>query len=110
MKSLKRIFTIPFKYAPLEALWIMIQKILAGIIPTIEVVITALFIDSAISIFNGTSEIKSIASPILLIMILTAYEWFSEQLSRIAQVKLEAKLREKFRCEMVEKTASIKYI
>ena len=110
MKSLKRIFTIPFKYAPLEALWIMIQKILAGIIPTIEVVITALFIDSAISIFNGTSEIKSIASPILLIMILTAYGWLSEQLSRIAQVKLETKLREKFRCEMVEKTASLKYI
>lgn len=110
MKSLKRIFTIPFKYAPLEALWIMIQKILAGIIPTIQVVITALFIDSAISIFNGTSEIKSIVSPILLIMILTAYGWLSEQLSRIAQVKLETKLRERFRCEMVEKTASLKYI
>ena len=110
MKSLKRIFTIPFKYAPLEALWIMIQKILAGIIPTIEVVITALFIDSAISIFNGTSEIKSIVSPILLIMILTAYGWLSEQLSRIAQVKLETKLRERFRCEMVEKTASLNYI
>lgn len=110
MRSLKRIFTIPFKYAPLEALWIMIQKVLAGILPTIEVIITALFIDSAINIFNEISEFKNIIFPIVLIMILTAYGWISEQLSRIAQIKLESRLRERFRCEMVEKIASLKYI
>ena len=110
MKSLKRIFTIPFKYAPLEALWIMFQKLLAGILPTIEVIITALFIDTAINIFNGVSEMKSIVLPILFILVITAYRWLSEQLSRIAQIKLESKLRENFRCKMVEKTASLKYI
>lgn len=106
---IKDIICIPLNNAPLEALFIIIQKLLDGLIPTILVVITARFIDIAISIFNKTDKTKSIIIPAIMIVFIVAYQWFSQQIEKFARVKLENKLRCKFRCDIVENVASLKY-
>ncbi|MGH4125079.1 MAG: ABC transporter ATP-binding protein [Clostridium sp.] len=103
------ILRIPFKYATKESILMGIKYIIDGIVPTMQILATASFLDRAIEIFNNEKEFFSIVNPIIFMAILLAYTWISAQLSKFAEVKITNKLRESFRVDLTEKVATLKY-
>lgn len=103
------IIKIPFNCDFRYALVIMFQKILQGLVPTLQVIATAKFLDVAMAIVNGKADYNEIFLPLTLVIIFIAYSWISSQLVKLVEVKLEIKLREKFRVFITEKRAKLKY-
>ena len=103
------IIKIPFKFAPAQAMLIALQKLLDGIVPTLQILATAKFLDTAILIFKQEKGIKDIVMPLLFVIILLAYDWISKQLSKFAEVQIKNRLRGEFRVSIVEKIATLKY-
>lgn len=98
-------FDCDFKYA----LAMMFQKILQGLVPTLQVITTAKFLDVAMAIVNGKADYNEIFLPLTLVIVFIAYNWISSQLIKLVEVKLGIKLREKFRVFITEKRAKLKY-
>lgn len=103
------ILKIPFQCSKGYAFLIAFQKLTEGLIPSMQVLITASFLNTAIQIANGKKEFASIVLPISLLVILIAYTWLFGQLIKFVDVKLEFALREKFRAHITEKIAKLKY-
>lgn len=116
MKSLKGkdynmvdIIKIPFKCSKTYSGLIAFQKLTEGLIPSIQVLVTAIFLDTAIQVVGRKKEIISILIPISLLIILIAYSWISNQVIKFMEVKLEFELKESFRISIIEKIAKLKY-
>jgi len=103
------IIKIPFKFAPAQATLIAIQKLLDGLVPTLQILATARFLDIAILIFKQEKHIKDIVMPLLFVILLLAYDWISTQLSKFAEVQIKNRLRGEFRVNIVEKIATLRY-
>lgn len=103
------ILKIPFKCSKAYAFLIAFQKLTEGLIPSIQVLVTANFLDNAMQIANGKRELASIVLPISLLVILIAYTLLFGQLIKFVDVKLEFALREQFRTGITEKIAKLKY-
>ncbi|MEG2353987.1 MAG: ABC transporter ATP-binding protein [Clostridium sp.] len=103
------IIKIPFKFAPLYSVILALAKLTEGLVPTLQVLATAKFLDTAISIVGGKMNVIGVFTPIFMVVILIAYSWISEKLIKFIEVKLEIKLREAFRVIITEKRARLKY-
>lgn len=103
------IIKIPFKFAPAQATLIALQKLLDGLVPTLQILATAKFLDIAILIFKQEKHIKDIVMPLLFVILLLAYDWISTQLSKFAEVQIKNRLRGEFRVNIVEKIATLRY-
>lgn len=103
------IIKIPYKFAPAQATLIAIQKLLDGLVPTLQILATAKFLDIAILIFKQEKDIKDIVMPLLFVILLLAYDWISTQLSKFAEVQIKNRLRGEFRVNIVEKIATLRY-
>jgi len=100
---------IPLQCAPIAAMLIGIQGILTGIIPTIHVVVTANFIDTAIGILEGTTNQSQIYSSLLAIVALIAYTWVSGTLANMAKTRLLLGLQTNLNTALLEKRARLEY-
>lgn len=109
MNSKLDIIKIPFKFAPKYAIIIGIQKILDGIVPILQVLTTANFLDTAISILNKEKSFDQIIIPLIFVGSIILYTWISQQLIKFMEVKLEMKLRESLRLKITEKRAKLMY-
>ncbi|WP_404661120.1 ABC transporter transmembrane domain-containing protein [Haloimpatiens myeolchijeotgali] len=103
------ILKIPFKYARKYSIVIGIQKILEGIVPTLQILVTARFLDVAIDIVSKNRDFSDIFIPLGLIVLLLVYSLMSEKLINFVNVKLEMKLRKNLRVFITEKRAKLKY-
>ena len=100
---------IPLSCAPAVAILSGLQIILTGIIPTIQVVVTARFLDTAVFIAQNRAALNLIYPALFAVVSLIAYQWISGELARFAQVRLELALRENFRTAITEKKARLLY-
>lgn len=103
------ILGIPFECAPVLTVFLSILTLLDGIVPTIQVMVTAQFIDTAVSIVKGKASVGMIYPALWSIVALIAYTWISEILEKFAQVRMEIAIREKFRTAVTEKRAKLLY-
>lgn len=103
------ILKIPLMYARKYAVIIAIQKILEGIVPTLQILATAKFLDTAIAIVDKNKNFNDIFIPLGLVMLLLIYSLMSQKLVKFIEVKLEMELREKLRVSITEKRAKLKY-
>ena len=103
------IIKIPFKASKIYSLLLFVFSILNGVVPTLQVIVTAKFLDVAILIFKGERDYSDIFMYIALIMILIAYVWISNNVIKMIETKLEIKLRESFKIKIIEKRAKLKY-
>jgi ATP-binding cassette, subfamily B, bacterial len=107
--SVVDILGIPLKCAPVITFLVGLQILLSGIVPTIQIMFTANFINTAISVAEGKVDIGTIYSPLLAVVFLIAYTWISGALSKFGEVRLELIIREKFRTAITEKRAKLAY-
>lgn len=100
---------IPFMCSPILTLLVIIQQIVLGLLPTLQVVVTARFIDTAISIIQHQTAMSRIYPYIAAIVGIIAFTWVSGELMKFVHVKLEIRLREQFRTAIVHKRARLAY-
>jgi ATP-binding cassette subfamily B protein len=100
---------IPFKCSPILSFSIVTQIIITAALPTLQVIITASFINVVLNTVTGRGSIHTIYLPLFLLLLLLAYQWISDALTTLGQKRLEYSLREKFRVAITEKHARLKY-
>ena len=59
------IIKIHFKYAPSYSALIAAEKILSGLVPTLQVIVTAKFLDTAIAVVSGDMNYSEIFLPLI---------------------------------------------
>jgi len=101
--------SIPFKCSPISSGLIILHTILSGLVPTLQIVVTAYFIDTAIDIVKNQSAISQIYPSLFAVVALIAFNWISQEFTRFAHVQLERKMREKLRTAIVERRAKLAY-
>lgn len=100
---------IPFKCSKGYAFLIAFQSLTDGLIPSIQILITAKFLDTAVEVANGKKAFGEVILPLSLIVVFIAYTWLSSQIIKFIEIKLELILREKFRVSITEKIAKLQY-
>lgn len=105
----KDIFFIPFRYAPKSAFMVFILNILFGLVPTLNMLAVAKFINDTISIVKNNLNISSITTSIVFIIACNMYIWFEPHIVKIEETKLENELRTNFKISLIEKVGSLKY-
>jgi ATP-binding cassette subfamily B protein len=100
---------IPFAISPgMVALRIVFDRVIYGLVPSLQVLAAARFIDTAINIFNGQAEKNEIMLPLVFLILLIAYE-YSMALMGLVREKLDMNLTQAFRTAVVDKRARLEY-
>lgn len=101
--------SIPIKNAPTFCILIIINKIINAFLPSLQVLVTAQFVDTAINIFNKSQNKNDIFLPLFLIMAIIAYQYLSGTLINIVSLKMSMQLNEIFRAAVVRKRSKLEY-
>lgn len=102
-------FRIPLSYSKGTTLLIMLEKLISSLVPTIQIALTAYFIDCTIGIFRKEYSKGKIVLPIGSILFLLVYQYMIPILIGLIKTKLSLKLTETYRVTIVEKRASLEY-
>ena len=100
---------IPFAVSPGLVSLRVIDKIIYALIPALQVLATASFIDTAIEIFNGQADNSQIVLPLVCILLLIAHQYITFALMGLVRAKTDIKLSEAFRTAVTEKRAALEY-
>ncbi|BBH20189.1 ABC transporter permease [Paenibacillus baekrokdamisoli] len=102
---------IPIQCAPVAATIGFIMSLIKNGAPILQVLVTAKFIDLAISVVQGQTDIATVLPYLLAVVILVGVDWiFSPwQLAGLPMVWIQTKIAEKFRSAITEKKAKLQY-
>lgn len=99
----------PVKYCPGIAFLIALFDIFLGIIPTLQTLAVAKFIDGAMELVRGKTKYVNVLFWIVVLVILIAFVWLSKNFKDLFMAKLEIELRQTFRTKITEKRQRLKY-
>lgn len=100
---------LPLQAGPGAAILTGLNSLLSGIVPTLHVVVTASFIDTAIAVLQGSAERSEIYSRLFAVVALIAYSWVSGSAAKLARTKLGLALQEHYHTAITEKRARLHY-
>lgn len=100
--------TLPLKIEPMTVICMVLFQVLIAAIPSFQVLATASFIDTAIDIFENGGMFK-IYFPLFSIMALVGFSWLSSMLSDFIKLRLDLKMNEYFRPDVVKKRSRLAY-
>lgn len=105
----KDIVLLPLRVIPVWTSLAGINTLINGIMATVQIYITAAFIDVALEVVKGRTPLRSIY-PITIWLVLTlSYFWLSKSLTTLFSTKIENTLRENFRADITQKRAKLAY-
>ena len=107
--GLRDFITIPFAVSPGPALLRLADKTVYALIPALQLLATASFIDTAVNIFNGQADKGQITFPLVCILLLIAHQYVTFALMGLVKAKMEIRLTETFRTAVTEKRAMLEY-
>ena len=100
---------IPFTVCPLYAGIKILNQAVVSLLPSLQVLATAAFIDSALDIFAGKAEQAAIGMPLLCLILIVAYNNLNWQLMSYVNLKMEMRLDFVYRTGIAQKRASLEY-
>lgn len=100
---------IPIRYATSSAILIILLDICLGVIPTLQTLVVAKFIDATQKLVMGKITYNDIAVYVVVITFLIAFVWISKSIKDLLATKMELKLRKTFRTKITEKRKNLKY-
>ncbi len=100
---------IPLRAAPLNCVLRIVFLFLSALWPAVQVLVTAMFVDRAVAIFNGTMETERIYLPLLATLLMILYLNIEGVILDFLKLKFDIQLLEKFRLALVEKRARLEY-
>lgn len=101
--------TIPWLAAPVLLILSVLNKIITALIPMLQVIVTADFVDTVVSIFNKKSDRSAIFLPLIFLLLIIIYTNINDVLMGFINTKLDMKLMETFEEAVVEKRAKLEY-
>lgn len=109
IRNILQLNKIIFKNAKVQYLVFLLQKIIDGILPSIQVIIIAQFVDYVIEISNGKKAIFSIFNIGLVLLIILIIQYFMPKVVSLMETKMIMKLRETYHVKIVEDITQLKY-
>ncbi len=100
---------IPFTVCPVYAGIKTLNQILVSVLPSLQVLTTAAFIDTALDIFAGKAGQSAITVPLLCLIAMVAYNNLNWQLMSYINLKMAMRLEFAYRTGIVEKRAALEY-
>ncbi len=101
---------IPYKCSPVATIIRIIIVLFARMIPTIQIFVTAMFINKALAFVNGTITWKPLIVPILLLAVLIICERLSSVFTNISNQNIGNGLRMKYVTALTTKCAMLNYV
>lgn len=101
--------SINFKIVPFYSIIKILNIILQGLLPAIQVLAISNFIDTAISIFNQQTSYQKIFLPLIFVGIAMILNFFCNFLNDILNLIITKILKEKITPEVISKRAKLKY-
>lgn len=100
---------IPLQICPVHTSVKILSKILSALMPSLQVFVTADFIDTAIKIFNEKSDYNDIIPPLILLILIILYSNLTGSFMAFLNEKYDIKMTEHLRGSIVEKRARLQY-
>lgn len=101
--------TIPWSAAPVLLTLRILNKIITALVPMLQIIVTADFVDTVVSIFNKKSDRSAIFSPLIFLLLIIIYTNINDVLMGFINTRLDMKLMENFEEAVVEKRAKLEY-
>jgi ATP-binding cassette subfamily B protein len=102
-------FTLSFRASPLYSSIAAIRQLINALIPTLNIFVTAAFINTALDIHAGRVSRQAIYGIVSLILAMTAYHILSEAADSFIICRWTLVLRRRLRPLMINKTAKLEY-
>lgn len=103
------IIKLPLECSPILSILVGLQILIGGVVPTLQVIATANFIDKAISIVDTKTLMSSIFPSLFAVIALIAYTWISTAIMKFGEIRLQISVREKFRTAITDKRAKLAF-
>jgi ATP-binding cassette subfamily B protein len=87
----------------------LFNKVIVALIPVIQTVITADFVNTVLGIYNGEIKKGAIYLPLFYLICIILYTYVNGTLIGFAQMKLEIKLMESIQTSVIEKRSKLDY-
>lgn len=100
---------IPFKIVPFHMTANIVNKLVTALIPSLQALLIAQFIDTANAIFQNKLSRSSIYLPLILLMLIVAYGYLNWSVMNVVNDRANMRLNEILRSEMLQQRASLKY-
>lgn len=100
---------IPAAVCPFYTVLKMANQVAASLVPSIQVLVTAAFVDIALEIFSGIAQRNDIYAPFAGLMLIVAYNYLNWQFMSAVNLKMQMRLTKVWRGEMAEKRARLEY-
>ncbi len=100
---------IPMTVCPLHTLVKMCNRAAASLMPSVQVLVTAAFVDTALAVFAGREGQQAIWGPLFGLLLLIGYNNLNWQLISFVDVKSQMRLTRVYRAEIVAKRARLEY-
>jgi len=98
-----------FRCAPAHASAYILKMLLDNLAPTFSILATAGFIDAAVAMGKGNTDISTVFAPIALIVVITAYQRIGGNLMSFVSVSMENRVKRLVKSEMTWLRASLSY-
>ncbi len=103
------IVTLSFRSAPWAAGVLTLLKIGEGLVPTLTILATASFVDTAISVAGGAARMAQIWLPLAWVVLLVAYNWVQDSTAGMARDRLLQGVRLNYRAALLDKRARLAF-
>lgn len=87
----------------------VLDKTIRALIPSLQIYVTASFVNMAIDIFDGKVDKTHIMWPLICIFLLISYQYVSDAFVDIVKKKMYINLTEEYRPAVMRKIASLEY-
>ena len=101
---------IPLRIAPVEIITSIVLQLVYALLPSLQTLVIADFIDTALSIFRGGSVRGELYLPLFSLLLIIVYNGFYEKISSFLALRTEMKLTAVYRSAIAEKRARLKYM
>ena len=100
---------ISFKYGGIYIWLIFFIQLFEGILPVLEMILTAEFIDRTLELLQKQGSMAEILPLLFLFGIVIGFTWLIKEVENFITIKLTHRLRERFRPVLVERIAKFPY-
>lgn len=108
--TLFSLINIPFKISPGCTLVIIINRIIKALLPSFTVLVTAYFVDTALSIYQNQASYNRIITPLILYMVIILYRLCNRAfVSNFINVRFDMKAYRSYRSALIEKRSKLDY-
>ncbi len=104
------LIAIPFTVCPGYSLIIVINRVINALTPSFTVLVTAEFVDTALSIFRNEAPYHRIIISLILYMVIILYSKLNRAfISNFIEIRYNMEMERYLRSEMIKKRAKLEY-